>query len=235
MPSARNPLVFEQAFDAAAGLLASNDVPTRQIGLHRDQLFRYVDRQYLPKPAPNKFPSPLEQAKALSPFDETNDTNRWSGKSPVNRIPSRGGLYTVIHPHALINELRHGNAKWNPAWNERKLERYVIVEIHMMQAQLFLDLSTANPRANRFWNQFFIKSKLNRQIHEPRLKSEDCSIQRGIGLAVAQCLYLGGLITNTVRTSDRSEGEVGENVIFYGPNRSPIPHLVVEKITYTDS
>jgi hypothetical protein len=235
MPSARNPVVFEQAFHAASALLAGNDFPTRQIGLHRDQLFRYVDRKFLPKPASGAFASTAQQNAAISPFDEYNDSNRWSGKSPVISIPGKGGLYAVIHPHALINELRHGNAKWNPAWNEKKLDQFVIVELRIARAQLMLDLSPANPGAARFWKLFWTKSKLNEHIHQPRLKSEDCSIQRAIGLAVAHCQFLQGLIVQTIRTSDRSAGEVGENIIFFGPNAKPIPHLVVEKITYIDS
>jgi hypothetical protein len=235
MPSARNPIVFEQAYRAAAELVADRIVPTRQIGFQRDQLFRYVDRKYLPKPAPGTFASAAQQAAAISPFDEHADANRWSGKSPVPGIQSRGGLYAVIHPHALINELRHGNAKWNPAWNEKKLDQFAIVEIQIQRSHLMMDLSPANPGGQRFWKLFWTKSKLDPAIHQPRLKSEDCSIQRAIGLAAAHAPYLQGLIVQTIRTSDRSPGEVGENIIFYGPNQRPIPHLTVEKVTYIDS
>jgi len=68
--------------------------------------------------------------------------------------------------------------------------------------------------------QLFAQFKLDSAIHWPRLQSENCSIQR----------YRPGdrALSESAR-ADRTDHKVGENVIFFGPNKTPIPHLVVEK------
>jgi hypothetical protein len=59
--------------------------------------------------------------------------------------------------------------------------------------------------------------------------SLDCSVGRGIGLAVASSASLRGLKAQTVRPSDRSPEETGDNVVFFGHNGQQIAGLWVEE------
>jgi hypothetical protein len=58
---------------------------------------------------------------------------------------------------------------------------------------------------------------------------QDCSLARGIGLAVANSSYLGALQVATVRSSERSDEEVGDNLVFFGPNGQQAPRLWIEE------
>ena len=57
---------------------------------------------------------------------------------------------------------------------------------------------------------------------------DDCSVARGIGLALAQHGFQA-LCAQTVRASQRSPLERGDNIIFFGRVGSMIPNLSVEE------
>ena len=57
---------------------------------------------------------------------------------------------------------------------------------------------------------------------------------RGIGLAVANSPY-DGLIAETVRRSERSIAERGDNLILFGPAMKEIAVLWVEQALYFDN
>jgi len=63
---------------------------------------------------------------------------------------------------------------------------------------------------------------------------EDCSVARGIGLAVANSTKYHGLVAETVRQSERSVEEKGDNLILYGAAMQPISLLWVEEAIFFD-
>jgi hypothetical protein len=54
----------------------------------------------------------------------------------------------------------------------------------------------------------------------------DCSVARGLGLAMAKHGY-EALCVQTVRTSERSDLERGDNLVFFGLHGRVIPNLSV--------
>jgi hypothetical protein len=58
---------------------------------------------------------------------------------------------------------------------------------------------------------------------------DDCSVARGIGLAVGNSDYLSALEAGTIRPSGRSSEETGDNVVFFGNDGQTIPNLYIEK------
>lgn len=63
---------------------------------------------------------------------------------------------------------------------------------------------------------------------------DDCSVARGIGLAIAAGGFRG-LSAQTVRKSDRAEDERGDNLVLFGEEDRPIPGLFIEEASYFDN
>ena len=61
---------------------------------------------------------------------------------------------------------------------------------------------------------------------------EDCSVARGIGLAIAQTGILRGLSVQTVRKSDRSSDERGDNLVLFTAPGRPVSTLYIEQAYY---
>ncbi|MDX2267013.1 MAG: hypothetical protein NW208_02840 [Bryobacter sp.] len=247
MPSVMQPAVFAAAYQAMRALLDDRRVPTRQL-YGNQHVFRSVAAQYLPRPAAGGFPNQAQQNAALSPFDEGADRNRWSGASPTGGIPASGGLYCVLQQQALVNEVMHyhkGQKGPVGAFDPASFANKAIVKIRLNQARLLVDLSAANPTAKDFL-AVLLAMVASGSIKPPRgafphtnalqiqraLGADDCSIPRGIGLAIAQSGFARGLIVPTMRFSERSIYERGDNAVFFGPNGAPIAGLTVEEITY---
>ena len=68
-----------------------------------------------------------------------------------------------------------------------------------------------------------------RSLWDHMCDGDDCSVARGIGLAVGNTPFLSALQATTVRPSDRSSEESGDNLVFFGRNGQTIPNLFVEK------
>jgi hypothetical protein len=247
MPSVQNPATFAAAFQAMRSLLDARQVPTRQV-YGNQYVYRSVMAQYLPRPAAGGFPNQSQQNAALSPFDEGADRNRWSGASPVGGIAGSGGLYCVLQQQALVNEMMHyhrGQKGPLTPFDPAALANKAIVKIRINRARLCVDLSPSNPAAKDFLA--VLLDMIARGATKPTrgpfpqtnalkiqlaLSGEDCSIPRGIGLAVAQSGFAQGLIVPTMRFSERSIYERGDNIVFFGPNGMPSPGLTVEEIGY---
>jgi hypothetical protein len=240
MPNVQDPVLFENAYRAMKALLDARATPTRQI-YGNQHLYRAIDAKFLPQPAPGGFPSLTAQRAALSPFDESADRNRWSGASPVSGIPASGGLYCVLQQQALVNEVMHYHrGQKGPAtpFDPASFANKAIVKIRLNQARLAIDLSQSNPASKDFLALLFDRIRGTKTYHtnsidiQRTLGAGDSSVPRGIGLAIAQCGYAPILIVPTMRFSDRSIYERGDNIVFFGPNQQPIPLLTVEEITY---
>ncbi len=246
MPSIQNPARFLAAYVAMKALLEARRAPTRQ--LYGNQfVFRAIDAAYLPPPPPGGFATPQQQSNALSPFDEGADRNRWSG-SGVGGVAGRGGLYCVLQQQALVNEAMHYHrGQKGPAgpFDPAALAAKAIVKIRLNRTRLCVDLSTSNPGAKDFLALLLDMVErgstqpmkagfphINSVAIQKALGAADASVPRGVGLAVAGCGYAPNLIVPTMRFSERSIYERGDNLVFFGPQQAPIPGLSVEAITY---
>lgn len=66
------------------------------------------------------------------------------------------------------------------------------------------------------------------------MDSDDCSIARGLALAIANS-HLRGLAVQTVRRSGRSADERGDNLVLFGNSQNEIPGLYVDEAFYFDA
>lgn len=124
------------------------------------------------------------------------------------------------------------------------LQPKFIAEIRLMSSVLAADLSPHNPGARQFVEAIGstdeFQASLNtavaresalseRPIWEQLYDSEDCSVARGIGLAVAESGFLRALVAQTARPSPRMPEETGDNLVFFG-HGGQIPGLWIEKV-----
>ena len=70
---------------------------------------------------------------------------------------------------------------------------------------------------------------------ERLVDSDDCSVARGIGLALSSLGYINGIIVQTVRRLGRSLDEKGDNVVLFGRAGHSIPGLYVDQVFYFDA
>jgi len=119
------------------------------------------------------------------------------------------------------------------------LNRKFIVKIRLMGSLLVADLSPHNPGSRQFITDLErsadvhaalqLSRSLSNSLWDQLFDSEDCSVARGIGLAVASSTTLRGLQALTVRPSNRSVDETGDNVVLFGHNDQQVPGLWVEE------
>jgi hypothetical protein len=181
--------------------------------------------------------------QALMPRDGSQDAgNRFSGPSLNAGIPSAAGLYCVMQQQALVNEVMHYAKKpGHTAFADK-----CVLKIRLMASLNCVDLSPHNPGHGEFLNQLLnfrgVRESLGKgiaisahiNIWNEITNGDDCSAARGIGLAVAQSNY-HGLIAETVRQSERSFEEKGDNLILYGESMKQIPKLYVEEAYFFDN
>jgi hypothetical protein len=246
MPTIQKPNVFAAAYQAMKALLEAREVPTRQL-FPNQCVYRSVSAQYLSRPAPGEFVTEAHQRAALSPFDEGADRNRWSG-SAAHGIAPAGGLYCVLQQQALVNEIMHYfRGQRGPAgpFSPAAFADKAIVKIRVYRTILCVDLSSSNAVTKDFLAVLLdmVARGATKPVRGPfphtnaieiqrALGADDCSIPRGIGLAIAHCGFAPALIVPTMRFSERSIHERGDNIVFFGPNRVPIPGLMVEEVLY---
>ena len=87
------------------------------------------------------------------------------------------------------------------------------------------DLSPHNPGSRRFLDS--IGPKAWDEMNNP----DDCSVARGIGLAIADSGFLHGLSVQTVRTSERSAGERGDNLVLFSA-AGTVPQIFIDEAYY---
>jgi hypothetical protein len=190
-------------------------------------LYRSINPQspytYLPKPAVGGHVSKSLANKLLIPGDGTLDlNNRFSGPSHNPSIPPASGLYCVLQQQALVNESTHYSGK-APTW---ALSGRCVLRMRVMGRLHVADLSPHNPRALRFFRE--LGNDTWDRVNDPK----DCSVARGIGLAVAHSGFLQGMCVQTVRESDRSDEERGDNLVLFAPAGQPVAGLYIEGAYY---
>ena len=254
MPTVARPDVVKATYDAVSALIRLREIPT-EILYAGHAIYRSVPARYLPKPAPGGHVSKAQAAKALEPFDGTVErNNRFSGPSYNPLIPAAGGLYCVLQQQALVNEVifyarRAGVHRTIPAGGTlaaTAIADKAIVKIVLMGQMLVADLSPHNPGTAAFitkiehtpgYLDLLARTQFSSKVSfwSRMVDSDDCSVARGVGLAIAAATHLRGLSVQTVRKSGRSADETGDNVVLFGNAGSPIPGLYVDRATYYDS
>ena len=240
MPTLKRPDVLAVIYRAATKLIQRGAVPSTLIG-NGHTLFRAVGTQYLPKPSPGGHVSKHTANQSLMPRDGAKDLdNRFSGPSNNPAIPPASGLYCVLQQQALVNELMHYTKKsGTTAFADKS-----VLKLRLMSSINCVDLSPHNPGHGRFLNDLLnspgVRSTLAKGSTAPInlwneiTDSTDCSVARGIGLAVSNSTMYHGLIAETVRQSERSIEERGDNIILYGSAMQQISLLYIEEAWFFD-
>ncbi len=226
MPTVKRPAILAAVYEAAKKKIDVRDIPTLVVQAGQT-LFRSINPNSpyssLPKPAPGTHVSKLQANKLLIPGDGTLElNNRFTGPSYSPAVPSASGLYCVLQQQALVNESMHYSGKVG-AW---ALSGRCVLRIQVMGSLLVADLSPHNPRGLRFLRE------LGAGTWDQMIDPDDCSVARGIGLAIAQSGFLRGMSVQTVRESERSPEERGDNLVLFAPPNQAVPGLYIDEVSY---
>lgn len=221
MPSVKSTAALESAFQAASLRIKQRQIPT--LLLQGGQpLFRSIDAALLPAPAAGGHVSKSKANPLLTPYDIGRERgNRFSGPSGVGGVASAGGLYCVMQQQALMNESMHYQRK--PG--DSALDGRCVLRMRVMGAIMVADLSPHNPGSRRFLDS--IGPSTWDQMNDPH----DCSVARGIGLAIAASGFLHGLAVQTVRASERSADERGDNLVLFSSS-GPVANIYIDEAYY---
>lgn len=226
LPSVKNRDALAKVYAAAKRKIDANDIPTLLLEDGR-VLFRSINPMsrfsFLPRPGAGMHVSKRLANPLLAPADGPIDlSNRFSGPSYWPAIPCAAGLYCVLQQQALVNESTHYSGK-APVW---ALAGRCVLRMRIMGSILVADLSPHNPRARRFLRE------LGAGIWEQMTDPKDCSIARGIGLAIANSRWLHGVAVETVRESERSGEERGDNLVLFATPGSAVSNLYIDEARF---
>jgi hypothetical protein len=225
MANVKRPEVLARTYAAALKRVQAREIPTVLLAAGH-AIFRSVPAAYIPAPKIGGHVSKQQANEAMKPRDgATERGNRFSGPSGRLDIPASGGLYCVLQQQALVNEAMHYTGKGG----ESALADKCVLKLRLMGSMMVADLSPHNPGAASFLRS------LGEQSWNQMTDGDDCSVARGIGLAVANSGYLRGLAVETVRTSERSAQERGDNLVLFGKEGQLIPGLFAEEAFFFGS
>lgn len=246
MPRVMSAFLLRAVYEEASRLIEARKIPTELIPTSVP-LYRSFDQQYAAINTQRVFPRQSATA-ALTVRDQLIDVNRFSGQSLTARIPAHGGLYCSMQAQAIVNEIQHyarGNKNVPRTANtgfprvDAALRSKCIVRIRLMSSVLAADISGHNPGSVAFLDAIGrsrdVQAALRtagrggRTVAYELNDSEDCSVARGIGLAVANAVWLRALKATTTRRSDHSPEEAGDNVIFFGRNDERVGGLWIDE------
>jgi hypothetical protein len=218
-------------------------------------VFHAFDQRYFAVDASRRIFRRDEAMSSIKIFPSPDDTNRFTGSSMgTPGIEPSGGLYCSLQQQAIVNEVSHyvneaaaaeaakrGAARPDPIARTKVMATKPVVKIQTMAPLLAVELSPHNPIGVEFVNslgqdngvQDAMKAagKVRTPIWEAMNDGEDCSVARGLGLAVAKLGYQG-LCVQTVRTSERSRLENGDNIVYFGREGEIVPNLWVVEAYY---
>lgn len=231
MPVVKNPALLMETCNAVKKNISR--IPSQLLSADSTTLYRRIPPTLLKKPAPGHPVSRSALDKFLTPFDGSRERqNRYSGPCPTSslgRLPAGsghilccGGLYCSLQQQALINEMMH----YSHRSGKMALDGQAVLKIRLRGPALVADLSPHNPAALSFLQS------LGNRTFEQMTDPVDCSVARGIGIAIAHSGYFHGLLIQTVRESDRSDEERGDNVVFFGTTKHSLPCLYVESVQF---
>lgn len=226
MPTVKRPAVLAAVYEKVRKKIEEREIPTLLVD--RGQLvYRSINptspHTSLPKPAPGGHVSKIQANKLLIPGDGARElNNRFSGPSHNPSVPPAAGLYCVLQQQALVNESIHYSHKVGK-W---ALAGRCVLTMQLMGSMLVAELSPHNPRAKRFFRE------LGSDIWDQMVDPADCSVARGIGLAVAHSGFLRGLSVETVRDSERSPEERGDNFVLLTEPGKAITGVFIDQAAY---
>ncbi len=139
-------------------------------------------------------------------------------------IQGVGGVYFSLQTQALVNEMMH----YRQRPGDKVFNGRAILHTVLQAPMLVADLSPHNPGAVPF-----VKS-IGKDVYEQMANPIDCSVARGIGLAVANSGKFSALVVQTARTSERSDEELGDNMVIFGTAKRPLPMLRVQSVQFYD-
>ena len=224
MPRVILPAALAAAFRAAKSKIG--EIPTLLLQPGQT-LFRSINpngaHTLLPKPKAGGHVSKLQANRLLVPGDGATElNNRFSGPSYNAGIPASAGLYCVLQQQALVNEAMYYSGKV-AVW---ALTGKCVLKLRLMGSILVAELSPHNPRALRFLRG------MGADTSDEMVDPKDCSVARGIGLAIAQSGFLRGLAVQTVRESERSQEERGDNLVLFTPPGQAVSDVYIEEARY---
>jgi len=213
-------------------------------------IFRAIRQIYLPKPAAGCLVSKAKAEAVLIPRDGTEGYNRFSGPSYNDRIPAASGLYCVLQQQALVNETMYyaqkGGLEKPPAPGmtiaDAALQNKCVVKLMLTMRLQVGELSPHNvglpsfieevEKAGGYLDLLRKTYGTKAEFWECLTDSDDCSVARGVGLAVAHSRYMDGLSVQTVRSSERSAEERGDNLVLFGSSVNPVKGVKVVEAYY---
>lgn len=226
MPRVLNQNLLMKAFLSASRKIEQNQIPT-QLLRGESSLFRAINPaspySFLPKPRPGGVVSKMLTIPLLKPSDGLEEReNRFSGPSYSAKIPAAGGLYCVLQQQALVNEMMHYSGRPR---HEAFLGKCVI-RMRVMGAMMVADLSPHNASAKKFLQDLAVGT------WDSMNNPDDCSVARGVGLAIANSPKLNGLIARTVRESERSPEERGDNLVLFTRPAGAVTNVYIDSAYY---
>jgi len=251
MPTVARADVLKAVYEAASRQIQAREMPTMLIPAEQT-IFRSVPARFLPKPVAGGHVSKRQASEALKPRDGADEAkNRFSGPSYNSGIRDAGGLYYVLQQQALVNEVMHYALKGGVQRSmtpgvklaDAAMEDKCVIKIVLMRQILVAELSPHNPGMASFLKKLehspglidlLARTQYTSQVGlwSRMVDGDDCSVARGLGLAVANSGFLGGLAVQTVRKSGRSDEERGDNLVLFGASMQPIPGLYVDQAYY---
>ena len=231
-------------------LLAAQSAPSIILGPDTT-VFRAFDQSHFTVDTYRHILRRDQADNALVVRDAHADQNRWTGRSGDPTIRSWGGVYCSLQQQAVVNEVAHyvqsarataasasGAPTPAPLPRPATLNQKCVIKIRLLGAFLAIDLSPHNPGFQSFIEGIGRTASVRREmaaIRRPWLSirdaindATDCSVARGIGLALANHGFRA-LVVQTARTSERSLLERGDNLIFFGTQGERIANLSVEE------
>lgn len=243
MASVKDDDALIKAYLAMKKRLDAVDLPTLPINIGHT-LFRYfnpvsshslLDKpakgQCVPKAKVNALLAPGDGIKELGnrysgPPEKTALYQTWAAKpgsaAVAAGIVPMGGFYCALQQQAIVLEAAHHGGKVAP-W---ALTGKCVLRMRVTQQFSVAELSPHNPTSRRLLRE------LGRGVEDEMKDPKDCSVARGIGLAIAGCSYLSGVSAQTVRESERSVEEKGDNLVLFAPQDVKIGFLEVDKVLF---
>ncbi len=229
MPTVQDKDLLAKAYESASRKIEKNQIPTLRL-----QSGQYVYRSFNPTSPHSYLPKPLaghsvrkqDANQLLAPQDGIRDlNNRFSGPSYNSKIPGAAGFYCVLQQQALMNE----NMYYSGKPRDSALNGKCVIQLRLMAPIMVADLSPHNGGARKFLQDMAV-GKWDRMNDK-----DDCSVARGIGLAIAHSMNLFGLIAQTVRESERSPQERGDNLVLLAAPGKSIANVYIDKAYYFTS
>jgi hypothetical protein len=246
MPKVRFPALLAAVYNAA--LVRANDSPTRFIEPNTT-MFHYFDQKYFVVDTYRRIFRRDQAMNTLIVRNAGSDDYRFTGLSQSPRITPIGGLYCALQQQALVNEGAHyvenerarnaaavGAVPPNPIPRSAVMNSKAAIKIATMGPVLAADFSPHNPFGRKFVDSLAADKDVSAAMSAAGKGStslwnamndgDDCSVARGLGLAMANHRF-EALCVQTVRTSERSPLELGDNLVFFGQNGRVIPNLTI--------